>query len=92
MIKAVYPCRTRDDERSVDLELAALAAARRFEGGLTPRKYVALTSTSSVTAWRDIDDRVRKGLLLKGQGAAAGRSTYYNLAIEGWGWVLGAGG
>jgi Fic family protein len=75
----------RDDERSVDLELAALAAAGRFEGGLTPRKYVALTSTSSVTAWRDIDDLVRKGLLLKGQGA--GRSTSYDLAVPGWGWA-----
>jgi Fic family protein len=61
------------------------AGPGRFEGGLTPRKYVALTSTSSVTAWRDIDDLVRNGLLVKGQGA--GRSTAYDLAVPGWGWV-----
>ena len=61
------------------------AGPGRFAGGLTPRKYVRLTGTSSVTAWRDIDDLVRKGLLVK--GAAAGRSTYYDLTIQGWGWV-----
>ena len=61
------------------------AGPGRFEGGLTPRKYVRLTGVSSVTAWRDIDDLVRKGLLVK--GAAAGRSTYYDLGIAGWGWA-----
>ena len=45
--------------------------------------------SSSVTAWRDIDDLVGKGLLVKGAGA--GRSTYYDLAIPGWGWVAGPG-
>jgi Fic family protein len=60
------------------------AGPGRFEGGLTQRKYAGMTSSSPVTAWRDIDDLVTKGLLVK--GAAAGRSTYYNLAIPGWGW------
>ena len=60
------------------------AGPGRFEGGLTQRKYAGMTSTSPVTAWRDIDDLVTKGLLVK--GAAAGRSTYYNLAIPGWDW------
>jgi len=61
------------------------AGPGRFESGLTPRKYVGMTGVSSVTAWRDIDDLLGKGLLVK--GAAAGRSTYYDLAIAGWGWV-----
>ncbi len=65
------------------------AGPGRFEGGLTPRKYVGLTGVSSVTAWRDIDDLVDKGLLVKGAGG--GRSTYYDLAIPGWGWVAGTG-
>jgi Fic family protein len=60
------------------------AGPGRFEGGLTQRKYVGMTSASPVTAWRDIGDLVMKGLLVK--GAAAGRSTCYNLAIAGWGW------
>ena len=56
-----------------------------FEGGLTQRKYVGMTGAASATAWRDIDDLLGKGLLVKGAGA--GRSTYYDLAIPGWGWV-----
>ncbi len=60
-----------------------------FEGGLTQRKYVGMTGAASATAWRDINDLVGKGLLVK--GAAAGRSTYYDLAIPGWGWVPMAG-
>ncbi len=58
-----------------------------FEGGLTQRKYVGMTGTASATAWRDIDDLLGKGLLVKGAGA--GLSTYYDLAIPGWGWVAG---
>ena len=44
-----------------------------------------MTGAASATAWRDIDDLLGKGLLVKGAGA--GRSTYYDLAIPGWGWV-----
>jgi hypothetical protein len=39
---------------------------------------------SPATASRDITDLISKGLLVLGD--AAGRSTYYNLAIPGWGW------
>jgi Fic family protein len=60
------------------------AGAGRFEGGLTPRKYVSMTGASPATASRDITDLMGKGILTL--GAAAGRSTYYNLAIPGWGW------
>jgi Fic family protein len=60
------------------------AGAGRFEGGLTQRKYVSMTGASPATSSRDITDLVSKGILVLGD--AAGRSTYYNLAIAGWGW------
>jgi Fic family protein len=60
------------------------AGPGRFEGGLTQRKYVSMTGASPATSSRDITDLVRKGILVL--GSAAGRSTYYNLAIAGWGW------
>ena len=61
------------------------AGPGRFEGGLTQRKYAAMTGISPATAWRDIEDILKKGMITQGQGA--GRATYYNLAIPGWGWV-----
>lgn len=60
------------------------AGAGRFEGGLTQRKYVSMTGASPATSSRDITDLLSKGILVLGN--AAGRSTYYNLAIAGWGW------
>ncbi|MEX2443135.1 MAG: Fic family protein [Alkalispirochaeta sp.] len=48
-----------------------------FSGGMTNKKYVAITGTSSETAKRDLRDLLSKGLLQKGD--AAGRSTYYVL-------------
>jgi len=55
-----------------------------FEGGLTQRKYAAMTGASSATAWRDIEDILKKGMITQGEGR--GRATHYNLAIEGWDW------
>jgi len=49
-----------------------------FTGGMTNKKYVAITGTSSETAKRDLRDLLMKGLLQKGD--SAGRSTYYVLA------------
>ncbi|MCM2311706.1 MAG: Fic family protein [Steroidobacteraceae bacterium] len=60
------------------------AGPGRFTGGLTQRKYVGMTGTSRATAIRDIGGLVSAGLLVPGQ--AAGRSTYYDLAIPGWEW------
>jgi Fic family protein len=60
------------------------AGAGRFEGGLTQRKYVAINSASRATASRDISDLINKGVLVTGE--RAGRSTYYDLSIPGWGW------
>lgn len=48
-----------------------------FEGGLTTRKYVSIAKTSRATAFREIDDLVKKGLLV--QTPTKGRSTSYDL-------------
>ncbi len=48
-----------------------------FAGGMTNRKYVAITGASSETAKRDLGDLVTKGVLQRGE--AAGRATYYVL-------------
>ncbi|TXG81197.1 MAG: Fic family protein [Sphingomonadales bacterium] len=49
-----------------------------FEGKLTSSKWAKLTKSSQDTASRDIDDLIRKGILVR--GAAGGRSTSYELA------------
>ena len=49
-----------------------------FEGKLTSSKWAKLTKCSHDTALRDIEDLVRKGVLVK--DAAGGRSTSYSLA------------
>jgi Fic family protein len=61
------------------------AGPGRFEGGLTQRKYVAMTGAATATATRDIVSLLDKGMLV--QGDAAGRSTNYNLSIPGWAWT-----
>lgn len=53
------------------------AGSDGFVGGLTTRKYVALTRTSRATAQREIADLVSKGLVRR--LAAGGRSTAYAL-------------
>jgi Fic family protein len=59
------------------------AGPGRFEGGLTLRKYVNMTSASRATAWRDINDLLTARILVPG---GTGRGTYYNLAMPGWAW------
>ncbi|WP_430735342.1 Fic family protein [Halodesulfovibrio aestuarii] len=49
-----------------------------FEGGLTNKKYIAMTKASSATATRDLVDLVEKGMLEK---SAGGRSTTYYIEI-----------
>jgi Fic family protein len=49
-----------------------------FVGKLTNAKYAKLAKCSSDTALRDIDDLLRKNVLVK--DAAGGRSTSYSLA------------
>jgi Fic family protein len=60
-----------------------VAGPKKFEGGMTPRKYGALNKTTYITSNRDLVDLVDKHLLVR---EGAGRSTYYNLTIPGWGW------
>ena len=48
-----------------------------FEGKLTSSKWALITKCSQDTALRDIDDLVRRGVLVK--DAAGGRSTSYSL-------------
>lgn len=60
-----------------------VAGPKRFEGGMTPRKYAALNKSTYITSNRDLVDLVKKRLLVREGG---GRSTYYNLTIPGWGW------
>ncbi len=60
------------------------AGPGRFEGGMTARKYQALTGTSGATATRELADLALKGLLVPRGG---GRSTYYDLTMPGWGWA-----
>ncbi|MDE2009934.1 MAG: Fic family protein [Candidatus Omnitrophica bacterium] len=48
-----------------------------FEGKLTSSKWAKITKCSQDTAWRDINDLIDKGILLK--DTAGGRSTSYVL-------------
>lgn len=48
-----------------------------FVGGLTNKKYVAMTGTSSETAKRDLKELLEKGAILMNEGK--GRSTSYRL-------------
>jgi Fic family protein len=51
-----------------------------FEGGLTNKKYRALTKTDSVTASRHLKDMLNKGIIREIEGFR-GRSTRYELDI-----------
>jgi Fic family protein len=50
-----------------------------FEGNLTSSKWAMLTKSSQDTAGRDIDDLLKRGLLVKNPGG--GRSTSYSLTV-----------
>ena len=52
-----------------------------FEGKLTSSKWAKLAKCSQDTAYRDIQDLIEKGILLK--DAAGGRSTSYSLRESG---------
>jgi Fic family protein len=49
-----------------------------FEGKLSSSKWAKIAKTSQDTAGRDIDDLMKRGILVK--EAAGGRSTSYSLA------------
>ena len=52
----------------------------RFLGKLTSLKWATMTKSSSDTAVRDINDLVKKDVLVKDEGG--GRSTSYSLNIS----------
>ena len=54
------------------------AGKGNFEGGLTTRKYVAMTKTSRATAFREISDLLDKRFLHQ-KSAKGGRSVSYDL-------------
>lgn len=62
------------------VERLLLAGREGFEGGLTTRKYVALTGTSRATAQREIAELLDAGLLTRLPGG--GRSTRYALVWD----------
>jgi Fic family protein len=91
--RAQYWARFREVALS-DAQRKALArmldAGRgKFEGGMTPRKFIALTGLSRATATRELTDLAAKGLLVQ---VGAGRSTRYELPMPGWQWQGAARG
>lgn len=54
------------------------AGVGEFQGGLTTRKYVALTKTSRATAFREMSDLVEKEVLVQ-DSKSKGRSVRYDL-------------
>jgi len=62
--------------------LSRLLDSGGFEGGLSTRKYVALTRASRATAQRDIAALVKLGLLVARPGGG-GRSSSYDLGHPG---------
>jgi Fic family protein len=52
-----------------------------FEGGMSTNKYGHLARVSRATAYRDLEELVRYGLLTQ---AGVGRGTRYFAAMEGW--------
>lgn len=49
-----------------------------FKGGLTTRKYVAITKVSKATAFRELDDLLKKKIIARNLGNK-GRNVSYNL-------------
>ncbi len=49
-----------------------------FTGGMSAKKYIAITTTSKATATRDLQDLVEKGVLIP---VGAGRSAHYEIKM-----------
>ena len=62
------------------------AGPGRFIGGMTPRKLQSIAKAAGATATRDLTELVEKGLMVR---RGAGRSTHYELELEGWEWQPG---
>uniref|UniRef100_A6W2J1 Filamentation induced by cAMP protein Fic n=1 Tax=Marinomonas sp. (strain MWYL1) TaxID=400668 RepID=A6W2J1_MARMS len=55
------------------------AGSDGFEGGLSAKKYISITSSSKATATRDLGDLVEKGCLYRLK--SGGRSARYGLVL-----------
>jgi Fic family protein len=51
----------------------------KFEGGMRVQKYMSLTKTTRITASRDLNDLVEKGVMRR---FGSGRGVYYELMLE----------
>jgi Fic family protein len=49
-----------------------------FQGGMTAKKYIAITKTTKPTATRDLQDLVAKGIFVS---AGGGRNTHYTINL-----------
>jgi len=68
------------NERQARMVSRVFAEGRRgFEGGITTRKYEAITKCPNRTASRDLSDLVAKGIIIPLPGG--GRTTRYELTI-----------
>ncbi len=84
LAKAKFWARHREDpihdrQRKV-LNKLLDAGPGGFEGGLTNRKYVQMTQVAQATAFRDIEELLALGCLIKCEGG--GRSTSYDIQWE----------
>lgn len=68
------------NDRQAKMVSRVFAQGRRgFEGGITTRKYSAITKCPNRTASRDLSDLVAKGIIIPLPGG--GRTTRYELAL-----------
>ncbi|MEW7986107.1 MAG: Fic family protein [Candidatus Thiodiazotropha sp.] len=68
------------NDRQARMVLRVFAEGRKgFEGGITTRKYEAITKCPNRTASRDLSDLVAKGIIMPLPGG--GRTTRYELTI-----------
>jgi Fic family protein len=81
LVRARILARARDvglNHRQIKaLSRMAEAGSAGFEGGMTNRKYRALTRSSAATATRDLAELEAEGFLQRGE--AGGRSVHYQL-------------
>lgn len=59
------------------------AGPGKFIGGMTPRKLQSIAGAAPATATRDLTEMVDRGPMVR---RGSGRSTRYELALEGWEW------
>lgn len=68
------------NDRQVRMVSRVFAEGRKgFEGGITTKKYEAITKCANRTASRDLSDLVAKGMIIPLPGG--GRTTRYELAV-----------